>query len=79
MLISIFLAVYLSLLFVFASVVLTKKRNILLDKKYLNSIGVLYERFKIDNQWALAYQIIFMLRRVIFAIIMTLMGEYPFL
>ncbi len=55
---------------------LLRRRKRLLRDSFINTIGVLYSQFKIKKKWAAAFNVIFMLRRIIYAFIFTLLAEY---
>ena len=55
---------------------LLRKTDRLLEENYVASIGCLYSELRIESKWALSYNIIFLLRRAINALMLSLLSDY---
>ncbi len=56
-----------------------KRRKRLLQDVYMNTYGSLYDDLKIRDRWAIAFNIIFMIRRALIACLLVILGEIPVL
>ena len=75
MILSVFLSLVITLLIISSSICLLHKRRRLVKESYINTIGSLYSDLRIRKKGAVAFHIVFMLRRTFIAIIYTTLGE----
>ena len=65
------------IIFITTYVVLFTKKANLNDEEAKKEIGSFYEDMKVDSTWALLYTPIYILRRLIFCILILTIPEYP--
>ncbi len=56
---------------------LIRKKEKLQIESHINTVGALYKGMKTNSLWKTAFYIIFMARRLVYALIYTLMIDYP--